>query len=209
MDFMTVPMPDLKKTQAPIYTELQTGEMDLDQDGVGHWDDLDEQAALRQAFTDLVLALRSRLPTDFALIPNGRLAMVDDSFARLVDGVFVESFPQWFFGPGFNYDGAVFQPDRVPSMWSLSQPRCRRGFGTVMIEDRYNTGWHADIAACFGAVEVRSGDGMPMPKVPHIGRALGLPQAAAVLQDSVLTRQFARGVVTVILNPNGTVSVVP
>lgn len=209
MDFFTVPMPDLKRSQDPIYSEMEAGDMDLDGDGVGHWDDADEQAALRQAFEDLVLALRSRLPDDFALIPNGRLAMVDDTFSRLVDGVFVESFPQWFFGPGFNYDGAVFQPDRVPSMWSLSQPRYRHGWGTVMIEDRYDTGWHANIAACFGAVEIRSGDGMPMSRVPYLRRAMGQPTAAAVLRDSVLTRQFTRGPVTVTLNPNGTVSVVP
>jgi hypothetical protein len=204
MDFMTVPMPNLKKFQDPIYTELQSGEMDLDQDGVGHWDDLDEQAALRVAFEDLIAALRARLPADFLLIPNGRLAMVDDDFSRLVDGVFVEGFPQWFFGTGWNYEGALLEPDRVPSVWSLTKPRYRRGYGTVMLHDMYNSRMLGHVAGCFpGAVEVMDGDAMALPRTPYLRRQLGHPIDEPVLNGREISRQFEQGTLYIVVDEEG------
>lgn len=205
LDFLSVPLPDFRSGQGPRYVSEQAGEMDLDQDGIAHAVDGDEQIALRQAYIRLLRALRERLPEDFLLIPNGALALVDDEIAKLCDGVYVEGFPQWFFRTGF--EGAIFEPDGVPSLWSLTQPRYRHGKGLVLIEDTWNTRRLGAIAACFdGVVEVQRAESDRLtPDATRQLRELGPAQGSAILQENRLTRQFKGGTIVLHLK-NGLVT---
>lgn len=99
-DFFSIPMPDLKVHQPLAYQIQEEGDMDLDEDGVGHWDDEDERELLRASFFSFVRELRAALPTDripgkFLLFANGQLALQDSTFADLFDGVFLEGFPRY------------------------------------------------------------------------------------------------------------------
>jgi hypothetical protein len=207
LDFFSVPLPDLKLHQSPVYRELEHGDLDLDGDGVGHWDDADEQRALREAFIDYVGELRAALPQrtgGFLLIPNGGLAVVDDELAALVDGIYLEGFPMWIFGsPGADF-AAALDPGRDPSLWSLTGPRYREGYGVVMIEDRYGSGRFGHVAALFdGCVEVqrqRAAD--PVCDATRALRWLGQPEGPAERTVTGVTRSFSGGEVFVeILSP--------
>lgn len=201
LDFMTIPMPDFRAGQGPRYVSEQAGDMDLDQDGVAHAEDMDERTALRSAFIQLLDKIHALAP-NLKLIPNGQLAMLDDEVARHTDGVYVEGFPQWFFGPGFNFRNAVFQPDYVPSMHSLTRPRYRNGRGLVLIEDRYHQMQHGFIAAGFeGAVEVRRNDDAMDTFIPDGTRDirwLGMPTGPAVVVGDTLRRPFENGVLRLV-----------
>jgi hypothetical protein len=202
LDFFSVPLPDLKRHQNPVYRQLEHGDLDLDRDGVGHWDDPDEQSALRDAFVAYVHEMRAAVPSrpgGFGLIPNGDLAYTDNELAALVDGVYVEGFPMWSFGSsGVDFAGAL-DPARVPSLWSLTQPRYRDGSGVVMIEDRFGSGQLGHVAALFdGCVEVqrqRSGD--LVCDATRSLRWLGDPTGPAVYAAGGVRREFTHGVVSV------------
>ena len=203
LDFMTVPMPDFRASQGPRYVSEQTGDMDLDGDGLGHAQDLDEQSALRTAFMRLLTTLHDRAP-QLLLIPNGRLALVDDPVARLVDGVYVEGYAQWFFGGlGNDYRGALFDARRVPSLPSLTAARYRNGRGLVLLEDRYHQMAAGYSAMCFeGAVEVqRIGDDSDsfVLDLTRGLRWLGPPLGPAVATGDTLRRPFQNGAVSIVL----------
>lgn len=202
LDFMTVPMPDFRAGQGPRYLAEQTGDMDLDQDGIAHKDDVDEQLALRAAFIELLGALRSQLPDEFLLIPNGALALVDDAVAHLCDGVYVEGFPTWNFRNGA--EGAMFDQAAAPSLWSLTTSRYRNGKGLVLIEDKWHTMQLGRVAACFpGVVETVRGDqDVPVLDATRSMRdQLGPALGPVILQENRLTRQFRHG--TIVLDLNG------
>ncbi len=202
LDFLTVPMPDLKVHQSEIYREMEHGDMDLDQDGIGHWDDEDEQRALHDAFVAFVNELRAALPPrpgGFLLIPNGRLCYTDDELAALVDGVYIEGFPMWHFGThDVNFAGAL-DPDRRPSLWTLTRPRYRNGVGAVMIEDRFGEGQLGHVAALFdGCVEAqRRRQGPAVRDVTRSLRWLAAPTGPVQKTGAVMTRPFVQGILQV------------
>jgi hypothetical protein len=208
LDFMTIPMPDFRAGQGPRYVSEQAGEMDLDQDGVAHAEDMDERTALRLAFMQLLRELHAALPK-VKLIPNGQLVMIDDEVALLTDGCYVEGFPQWFFGEGYNFENAMFRPSYRPSMWSLTAPRYRNGLGFVMIEDRYHQMKHGSAAAMFPqAVEIRRNDDTTDSFIPDETRALrvelGPAAGPATCVADTLRRPFKHGVYRLVLNPPST-----
>jgi len=202
LDFLTVPMPDLKVHQSEIYREMEHGDMDLDQDGIGHWDDEDEQRALHDAFVAYIGELRAALPPrpgGFLLIPNGRLCYTDDELAALVDGVYIEGFPMWHFGThDVNFAGAL-DPDRRPSLWTLTRPRYRNGVGAVMIEDRFGEGQLGHVAALFdGCVEAqRRRQGPAVRDVTRSLRWLAAPTGPVQKVGAVMIRPFVQGVLQV------------
>jgi len=150
MDFFSSPMPDLKLYQEAIYREMEHGDMDLDYDGVGHWDDLDEQQALTEAFLDLITLLRARIPNDVLLIGNGKLPHWDPEFSRHLDGVYMEGVPMWGFqGRGF---AALFDPDFQGSLFQLEQRTWYRDDFVIMIEDRSDRGEYGAVAGLFDHV---------------------------------------------------------
>jgi hypothetical protein len=97
------------------------GDPDFDEDGVGYWDDPDEQAAFLAAQDSLVVGLRAALGDDYIQIFNGSRARVDSVFAETCDGFYYERFPTlWPFNysmataldPAFNYN--VFRTRHWP-----------------------------------------------------------------------------------------------
>jgi len=81
-----------------VYPELDVqGEIDMDDDGIGHRSDQDEMIAFRAAQVSLVSALRDSLGEGFLQVFNGQRAYGDEAFANLADGVMYELFPTLFF----------------------------------------------------------------------------------------------------------------
>jgi len=100
------------------------GDPDMDNDGIGHWDDPDEMIAYRAAQVDLVNATRDSLGEDFIQFFNGQRAYSDSSFAALADGAYYELFPTLFF-PDLDMEHAL-DPD-----WQYSLFNVRPWFRTV------------------------------------------------------------------------------
>jgi hypothetical protein len=222
MDFFSSPMPDLKLFQDPIYRELEHGDMDLDQDGVGYWDDVDEQQALHEAFIDLLVRLRERLPADLRLIGNGNLPHFDAEFTRLLDGMYIEGVPNWGF-QGRGFDG-LLDPAYERSLFQLEQRTWHREDFVIMIEDRENSQDFGAIAALFDhVVEYKRSWGTSFGGDPdaelygiavdqsrslaHLGRPLGPAQRKDVVDPATgarlarVTRRFAEGTVVVECGP--------
>ncbi len=92
------------------------GDPDMDEDGIGHWDDADERIAYRNAQVQLISALRDSLGPDFLQVFNGQRAYADSSFAALGDGGMYELFPTLFF-PDPDMQHAL-DPDYVYSLFN-------------------------------------------------------------------------------------------
>ncbi|PIR43313.1 hypothetical protein COV24_03590 [candidate division WWE3 bacterium CG10_big_fil_rev_8_21_14_0_10_32_10] len=112
--------------------------LDFNRNGVSLWDDTTEQDQLKQVWFDYISEIRTEVGDDVQIIPNGKLALTDDSFASIVDGCFVEDFPKYFFGSvEYDWDGA-FNIEHIPSLYSLNQKRYRNGRGSVFIHNDIN-----------------------------------------------------------------------
>lgn len=95
-------------------------------------------AVVVEALARYMGVLREVLPSRVKIISNGALAIKDDRFAKLVDGLFIEDFPRYFFGEvGPNWENAT-DPDYPGSLYSLTKPRYRNGQGIVMIGNDNN-----------------------------------------------------------------------
>lgn len=202
LDFITVPMPNLKVWQDPKWEAAEAGDLDFNQNGVGHWNDPGEQAALRVAWGRFMAEIRASLPAGFLLIPNGALAIQDPSFSKDVDGCYVEGFPRWFFGSGDSMDyGAALHPANAPtSLPNLAAPgRWHSPAWFVMIEDAFQCRQLGYVAALYpGVVETfRGGDGTDTIALPVDLSWLGQPTGAAAFKVPQTTRTFEHGVVVV------------
>lgn len=198
LDFMSVPLRDLKVFQDPRWQEMEHGDLDFDQDGVAHWNDLDETQAIRQAFADYVADLRRLLPKGFRLIPNGDLALQNFEFCHLVNGCYVEGFPRWFYGSGDspNYENAMnwqFGPPALPNL--CQRDRWFETPGIVMLEDKFDRRDLGFLAALYdGAVELKRPEGDAESTKPAVDlTALGIPIGDAVVVPGLASRPFARG----------------
>jgi hypothetical protein len=208
LDFMSVPIPDLKVFQDRRWQDMERGDLDFDRDGVGHWNDQDEQAATRQAFVDYVAELRRAMPAGFRLVPNGSLALEDVAFSHLVDGCYIEGFPRWFYGSGddpnyLNAMDAGFGPAALPNV--CAPGRFAVTPGIVFLEDRFDRGDLSVVAAMFdGAVEMRRArDGnQETPQIRDLTR-IGRPDGPAVIADGVARRGFAKGKIGFAIAPDG------
>lgn len=193
MDFCSSPLPDMLAGH-PNFISEQQGSMDLDGDGVDHWQDSDEQAAWRQANIDLMLALHEIRP-DISIIPNGALAIQDPEFSKIVDGCYIEGFPQWFFSGSWQYDHAL-DPNfshSIPNLAKIGRFRATPGY--VMVEDTYDTGIPGRLSGLFDAViEVRrSKNDQIEPNRPVDLRSLGAPLAPAQPGVPYMSRNFENG----------------
>lgn len=204
MDWMTIPMADLLEWQPQEWQDQVHGDVDWDRDGIGHWDDPDEQEFLRQEVYKYVKELRAALPESCLLIPNGGLAVKDPVFAKLVDGCYLEQFPWWLFGSGDAHYANAVDPDYPNSLWELSRPdRWRTPNFYVMLEDKWNYDAVGYIAQCFDRVvhlrressEEEAGT-VEYPPDLVLGRPLGPP----VFTGDSLRRFFERGALGVNLH---------
>lgn len=189
LDFFSVPLPNLRGS---------TGALDFDGDNVAHWDDPGEREALRSAFDDYILVLRSLVPSDVLLIPNGTLAMYDPAFSARVDGCYVEGFPAWFYGGGDtgNYVNAFTADFGLQSLPQLTQPsRWATNPPVIMVEDRWDSGLVAYVSLAYDHIVE-----MKRPREPAVDikdpidlSYLGEPRGLATFDGSTLTRDFTNG----------------
>ncbi len=210
LDFFSDPLPDLKKFQAPMYQQLQRGEWDFDRDGVGYFDDPDERALVKRAEYDFMRELIAAMP-NFIFVPNGDLAIKEDKFASLCDGLNLENFPCYFFGvvnpvTQADYNKAfanAVDPDYVYSLERLTSNRYRRNPGLVWIEDRYGRGTYGNIAVMFdGVVECMNQQldsslpapprmfNLVMPKPMHFERTASGISLSRTFGDTTLTISY-------------------
>jgi len=108
------------------------GEPDLDGDGVGYFEDQDEQEAYAASQVDLVLETRAALGDDFLQILNGVRALRDSSFAALGDGIMYERFP---FGGFWGHEMAMaLDPARSHNLFTARYwPRSDNGDPWVIL----------------------------------------------------------------------------
>jgi hypothetical protein len=195
LDYCAVNLPDHRQGWPS-----NEGDLDLDADGVGYWDDKDEREMAREAWFEYIAELRMALPDGFLLIPNGDLALKADGFAALVDGCYVENFPHWFFGSQDpNYQNAL--DENYPgSLHHLTAPQrwCREP-GIVMLGNPEYQDWSALASLFDGVVVGYNQNGDPWPPVPE-KRELGAPFEPVrqqALPDSlagyILERSFEYG----------------
>lgn len=151
LDFLTVPLPDLKVWQGLRYQQQEHGDLDMDQNGIPQYIDVAEQVALRTAFIDYIMKLRVAFP-GVKIISNGWLAVRDSEVAKLVDGIMLERFP--LEGWGFSFVNALnpINPIGLPNL--CAKNRYAINPGIVMINDAYKTGQLTSIAAKFPSCAV-------------------------------------------------------
>jgi len=206
LDFISVPLPNLKQFQDDVYSENEHGDLDFDRDGIGHWDDPDEQQKLAEVWVAYIKEMRETFPQNFKIIPNGNTAIKDPLFAKLVDGCYIEHFPEWFFGsvpPNFPN---AFDPEYPNSLWELS--RSDRWYSSkfyVMIEDVYNRGTYGYIAKIFDNVvelkiQINETTVPKMPIVIDTGKPVGDPVLTTnhLTGETKIFRRFEKGTVEII-----------
>lgn len=200
LDWASIPMANLLQWQPQEWQDTVHGDLDFDRDGIGHWDDPDEQEMLRKVWYTYMEEMRAVLPTNCKIFINGSLAIKDPQFAKLVDGCYVEGFPNFFFGGvGKHYINAL-DPDYPSSLWNLAnQKRWYGGEGYVLIEDLYNENVHAYLTQCFDNMPVLRRwvyDAVPdAPNPPDLD--LGKPTGPATMEDGKIRRYFENGVIGV------------
>lgn len=196
--------------------DLNDGEIDLDGDGVGHFADPDEIAAMHRAQEAWVRELRARFGEGFIQIANGDRALQDSTFAATVDGMFYEGFPTVGF-PGDDSCYAALDPDRFNNLFAASRwPRTRNGGPWVIPTFIRNAGGFVDQTGTYrptntgdflralclltGATSLHTDlSGRPRAGVPAVELDLGLPQGPTEITGNLYRRAFARGTVEVIL----------
>jgi hypothetical protein len=200
LDYCSSPLPNLLQYQDQWWQDTIHGDLDFDRDGIGHWDDPDEQLMLRGVWAQYMLELRVALPEDCLIIPNGSLAMHSPEFASLVDGLYIEDFPRWHFGSyGYNYENAL-DPDYAGSLWNYSNPDMWYGDKSVVfLEDRYYQDKLAYVSQCFAnTVLLRRytydhEEDAPFPMILELGQ----PTGPATYKDGQIRRYFTEGVLGV------------
>lgn len=183
LDFFSVRLPDLKKFQLPIYSELEEGEWDFDQDGIPYLLDAGERQAVIEGEYAFMQELSEALP-GVLLIPNGDLAIYDPYFRTLTDGMFLEQFPWFFWGGESAHMENALDPDYPFSLPTLVSP----GY-YVFIEDEFNAGTYGIIAALFdGVVETKHMKDVypPLPTELNFGK----PSAAPYVEGHTWFRGF-------------------
>lgn len=191
LDFLTIPLPDMKVWQGPRYQRQEHGDLDFDGNGTNLYHDPAEQAALRQAFISLLTELHAAMP-NMLLLPNGNLALWDTTVARLTDGVYLEKFPECLAGWQFDFVRAV-SADNPIGLPALTAPRYRNGRGLVWLEDSYDYGLFGYLAAMYdGVVENKRANREHTPALPLVLN-MGAPLGPAVGN----VREFKKGTLTV------------
>lgn len=196
---------------------LNDGEIDLDGDGVGHFSDPDEIAAMHRAQEAWVRELRARFGEGFIQIANGDRALVDSTFAATVDGMLYEGFPTVGF-PGNNTCYAALDPDRFNNLFAASRwPLTRNGGPWVIPTFIRNAGGFTDQTGTYrptntgdflralclltGATSLHTDlSGRPRAGIPSVELDLGLPLGPTEIIGTLHRRAFARGTVELILD---------
>lgn len=108
-DYVQDELIDLKRVGSRFDLE-EYGEPDLDGDKKSHYEDDDEQAKFVAGQIDLIRKTRVAMQPGFIMIANGTAAITNPRFTRELDGVYLESFPYYYYGSPWNspnYYGAI------------------------------------------------------------------------------------------------------
>ena len=207
VDFFSFILPYMISGQA--WERTINGKMDMDQDGIDYWNDMDEQIACRQASYDFAVEMREAFP-DYILIVNGDLAIQKPDFRAFWDGCYIEGCPRWFFGSQNKEWINFLNPFYPHGLWQLTNPeywyRKDKAHTYLFLEDMYDEGGFGYVSALFdNAVELK----IPKPQncgyecevSPDDGRALnwlGAPlNEAAKTGENTYSREFVNGTITV------------
>ncbi len=173
------------------------GELDLDQDGIAHLDDPDEQEDLRAAYYRLVDLLHQELP-GVQLISNGALAQTDPVFLAKLDGMYIEGGFRWGWGRDYFREALVSDgPRNLQTMLDAMQPD---GFSIYEWKEDYRVGYAIGMFYDNLVPLMTPGaDNIPFLVEPQpgewdVGEALG----PTVIEGDQMTREFERG--TAVLN---------
>jgi hypothetical protein len=184
------------------------GEPDLDGDGIGHFDDPDEQAAYRAAQDSMIAAARDSLGEDFILLVNGSRARVDSLFASKVDGIFYELFPTLhpFESPNM---AMALDPDFPYSLYHTVQWPSTSNGGPYVVLDHFGAAWYYDqngewTSLILGNIHRVAGllsDTYATWNPPNVHTyawtdndiSLGRPLGPAVINGDIYTREFYYG----------------
>ena len=173
------------------------GELDLDQDGIAHLDDPDEQEDLRAAYYRLVDLLHAELP-GVKLISNGALALTDPVFLAKLDGIYIEGGFRWGWGRDYFREALVSDgPANLQAMLDAMQPG---GFSIYEWKEDYRVGYAIGMFYDNLVPLMTPGaDNIPFLVEPQpgewdVGEALG----PTVIEGDRMTREFEHG--TAVLN---------
>ena len=200
IDFISTPIPNLNGTY-PQYEAQVHGDLDLDRDCIGHWDDPDEQEKLRLVWAEYIKEMRETFPPDVKLIPNGSLAIKDPTFASIVDGCYIEMFPQFFFGdynPQYknaldpNYRNSLYNLDKEYSWYG------RQHF--ILIEDVSDFGTYGYIAKLFDNVFELKRMILEEDVSPPIILDTGKPVGEYSFYEYGAMREFEKGKIRITFN---------
>ena len=75
--------------QIPAWAEYRN--LDLDGNGILHWDDIKEKEALHDAYLSMILHLRASLPEWVVIIANGDVPPKNQKIRELLDGCMIET----------------------------------------------------------------------------------------------------------------------
>lgn len=190
------------------------GEPDLDHDGVGHFDDPDEQLAFQDAQVALITELRAACGEDFIQVFNGTRAAIDSSFAALGDGMFYENFPRQTFGASGQVRNAL-DPARFNNLFAARNwPRTRNGGPWLILSNQEPVSYYDDqgeltplvlgdinraVALLTDATACYHDDGQIHYGWPTVPLDLGPALGGVAREGDTFTRAFARGSITVTL----------
>ncbi len=190
------------------------GEPDLDGDGIPHFDDPDEIAALKSAQEFLVNELREELGSDFVQIFNGNRALSDSLFAGLGDGMLYELFPLVGFAGSDKYRKAldIEKPNNL--FTACNWPRSRNGGPWLILSNNWQIGFtdpqgdfiqynlgnlNRAVALLTDATAAYHSDGQIVYGWPDVDLDLGPPLGPAEIDGETYFRRFSRGEISVVL----------
>lgn len=191
------------------------GDPDLDGDGVPHFEDPDEQAALRAAQESLVRELRAEMGESFVQVFNGSRALSDSTFAALGDGMLYEIFPQVGFSSGSDKYRQALLPENPNNLFAAgSWPRTRNGGPWLILSNNWQIGFtnpdgvvvdynlgnlNRAVALLTGAAAAYHSDGRITYGWPDVEVDLGEPLGPTEIDGDTYHRSFARGEITVVI----------
>lgn len=190
-----------------------SGDPDMDGDGISHFSDSDERQVFRDAQEDWINETRARLGGDFIQVANGGRALVDSTFASLLDGMNYEIFPNLGFAGNTPYKSAL-DPGVYNNLWAAQRWLRTANGGPWQILDNVWIPYMLDqnstyrpidlgnvnraIALLTGATVVHFDlSGQHLPGIPDVEVNLGAPLGGVSIDGNIISRQFERGHVTV------------
>lgn len=171
------------------------GELDLNQNGIPHAQDIDEQKALRDGYCYLADLLRERIP-HVKVRANGVLPYRDHDLMQRLDGALIEGAFRWGFGDRYIENALVGQP---PYLFSEIVKWYRPG-GYSVLEGQFYSQQAMAMALMLDAPEhrvfaiIKPQDGTRTLAQDNLRSwYLGAPLGLAVTDGRTMTRTFQGG----------------